>query len=49
MRQGVIERFKLDESYFNVGVFGQEATVNAKQKVPYFGLRGLGINLGYSF
>ncbi|SOE23065.1 hypothetical protein SAMN06298216_3456 [Spirosomataceae bacterium TFI 002] len=49
LRQGVIERFKLDESYFNVGVLGEQARINAKQKVPYFGIRGLGFNLGYSF
>lgn len=49
LRQGVIERFKLDENYYNVGVLGEQARINAKQKVPYFGIRGLGINLGYTF
>lgn len=49
LRQGVIDRFKLDESYFNVGVSGEQAKVDTKQNVPYFGIRGFGLNLGYSF
>lgn len=49
LRQAVIDRFKLDEDFFNVGVSGQQAKIDAKQRIPYFGIRGFGLNLGYTF
>lgn len=49
LKEKVVERFRLDESYFNVGVGSENARINAKRNVPYLGIRGFGLNLGYRF
>lgn len=49
MKERIIERFKLDETYYDAAVTSESATLKAKRQVPYFGLRGAGINLSYYF
>jgi len=49
LRQSVIERFKLDQSLYGVSVGDEQADIKSVKKVPYFGLRGLGLNLFYYF
>jgi hypothetical protein len=45
----IIDRFKLNTDYYSVTVGDEKAEINAFQKVPYVGLRGLGFNLGWRF
>lgn len=49
LRQSVIERFKLDEEFYGVSVGNEQADIKSVKKVPYFGIRGFGINLFYYF
>ncbi|MDP5139168.1 MAG: hypothetical protein NWP83_01710, partial [Spirosomaceae bacterium] len=49
LRQGVIERFGIDESYYDTQVVESGATLNQKRRVPFFGIRGAGLNLADYF
>jgi hypothetical protein len=49
LREKIISRFRLSESYFDVTVGNEKAEINAFKKVPYLGIRGAGLNLGISF
>lgn len=49
LRQGVITRFGIDESYYDTKVGDSGATLNEKRRVPFFGIRGAGLNLAYYF
>lgn len=49
LRQGVIDRFGIDESYYDTRVIDSGATLNEKRRVPFFGIRGAGLNLAYYF
>jgi hypothetical protein len=49
LRQGVIDRFGIDESYYDTEVINDGATLNQKKRVPFFGIRGAGLNLAYYF
>lgn len=49
LKQRIVERFKLDETYYDTAVGSDKATVTAKRQVPYFGIRGAGVNLSYYF
>lgn len=49
LRQGVIDRFGIDESYYNTEVNDSGATLNERRRVPFFGIRGAGLNLAYYF
>jgi hypothetical protein len=46
LRDKIIERFRLSESYFDVTVGDEKAEINAFKNVPYLGIRALGLNLG---
>lgn len=49
LRQGVITRFGIDESYYDTKVENNGATLNEKRRIPFFGIRGAGLNLAYYF
>lgn len=49
LRRGVITRFGIDESYYDTKVGDSGATLNEKRRVPFFGIRGAGLNLAYYF
>ncbi len=49
IRQSVIERFKLDQNLYGVSVGDEQADIRSVKKVPYFGLRGVGLNVFYYF
>lgn len=45
----IIDRFKLSTEYYDVTVGDEKAEITAFKKVPYFGVRALGLNLGFYF
>ncbi len=45
--QGVKERFKLSDEYFLVGIEGSNANISAIKRVPYWLVRGFGVNVSY--
>lgn len=47
--QGVKERFKLSDEYFQVEIQGSQAQIQAVRKVPYWLIRGFGLNVFYTF
>ncbi len=49
LRQGVIRRFGIDETYYDTKIVDGGATLNEKRRVPFFGIRGAGLNLAYYF
>lgn len=49
MRAKIIERFNLSENYYNVSISDTKAEINAFRKVPYLGIRAVGLNLGFAF
>ena len=49
LRDKIIERFRLSDEYFDVTVGDEKAEINAFKKVPYLGIRGVGLNVGFSF
>ncbi len=49
LKNKVIERFRLSETYYDVSVAGDKAEIINKQRVPYLGIRGGGLNLGINF
>jgi hypothetical protein len=49
LRDKIIDRFRLSDQYFEVTVGDEKAEINAFKKVPYLGIRGVGLNLGFSF
>ena len=49
LREKIIERFQLNEDYYEVSVADDKAEINAYRKVPYLGIRGFGVNLGVYF
>jgi hypothetical protein len=46
LRDKIIERFRLSDSYFDVTVGDQKAEINAFKQVPYLGIRAVGLNVG---
>ena len=49
LKEKIISRFRLSESYFDVTVDNDKAEINAFKSIPYLGIRGFGLNLGISF
>ena len=49
LKDKIINRFKLNTDFYDVHVSDDKAEINAFQKVPYVGIRGLGFNLGIRF
>lgn len=49
LKEKVIERFGLSEEYFNVGIDGSSASIRSIKNIPYLGIRGIGINVGWRF
>jgi hypothetical protein len=49
LRDKIIERFGLSGNYFNLTIDEQQALVTSKKPIPYFGIRGLGVNVFIEF
>lgn len=49
VKERVKERFGLRDKYFNMEITDQSAEIKSVRSVPYFGIRGVGFNLSYSF
>jgi hypothetical protein len=49
LKDKIIDRFRLSDQYFEVTVGDDKAEINAFKNVPYLGIRGLGLNVGFSF
>jgi hypothetical protein len=49
IKEKLQERFGVTDRYFNTVVDNQGAFIKSIKPVPYFGLKGLIVNLGYSF
>lgn len=49
LKEKVIERFGLNQTYYDVNVGLEQAEIKTKKQVPFLGIRGLGLNLGYRF
>ncbi|MFT7002494.1 MAG: hypothetical protein ACJAVW_003537, partial [Spirosomataceae bacterium] len=48
-RRGVIDRFGINEDYYDTKIVESGASLNEKRRVPFFGIRGAGLNLAYYF
>lgn len=49
LKAGIKERFGLSEKYFDLKITDNSAEIVSIRQVPYFGLRGLGLNLSFMF
>jgi hypothetical protein len=49
LRRGVIDRFGINEDYYDTKIVESGASLNEKRRVPFFGIRGAGLNLAYYF
>lgn len=49
LKDKIIERFGLSGEYFALNIAGEKAEIKSVKPVPYLGIRGLGVNLSYSF
>ncbi|MCP9747198.1 DUF3575 domain-containing protein [Lacihabitans sp. CS3-21] len=49
LKDKIIERFGLSGQYFALDIAGEKAEIKSVKPVPYLGIRGLGVNLSYSF
>jgi hypothetical protein len=49
IKEKLQERFGVTDTYFNTRVENEGAFINSTKPVPYFGIKGLIVNLGYSF
>ncbi len=49
LKDKIIERFGLSGEYFALDIAGEKAEIKSVKPVPYLGVRGLGVNLSYSF
>ena len=49
VKERVKERFGLKDKYFNMEITDESAEIKSVRSVPYFGIRGIGLNLSYSF
>ncbi len=49
LKEKLKERFGITEKYFNTVINEKGAYINSIKPVPYLGLKGLIVNLGYSF
>jgi Protein of unknown function (DUF3575) len=49
LKDKVIERFGLSDKYFNLEIAGEKAEFKSVRNIPYFGIRGFGLNASYSF
>jgi hypothetical protein len=49
LKEKLIERFGLNLDYYDVQVNDQQASLKTKKQVPFLGIRGFGLNLGYRF
>ncbi|HLO44325.1 MAG TPA: hypothetical protein VK175_08340 [Leadbetterella sp.] len=49
LKDKITERFGLSGEYFALDIAGEKAEIKSVKPVPYLGIRGLGLNLSYSF
>lgn len=49
LKDKIIERFGLSGQYFALDIAGEKAEIKSVKPIPYLGIRGLGVNLSYSF
>ena len=49
LKDKIVERFGLSQKYFSLDLAGEKAEIKSVRSVPYLGIRGFGLNLGYSF
>jgi hypothetical protein len=49
LKDKITERFGLSGEYFALDIAGEKAEIKSVKPVPYLGIRGLGVNLSYSF
>lgn len=49
LKDKITERFGLSGEYFSLDIAGEKAEIKSIKPVPYLGIRGLGLNLSYSF
>lgn len=49
LKDKIIERFGLSGQYFALDIAGEKAEIKSVNPIPYLGIRGLGVNLSYSF
>jgi hypothetical protein len=49
LKDKIVERFGLSGEYFALDIAGEKAEIKSVKPVPYLGIRGLGVNLSYSF
>lgn len=49
LKQRIIERFGIDETYYQTDIADAKASIASKRNVPYLGIRGAGLNLAYYF
>jgi hypothetical protein len=49
LKEKITERFGLSGEYFSLDIAGEKAEIKSVKPVPYLGIRGLGVNLSYSF
>jgi hypothetical protein len=49
LKDKIIERFGLSGEYFSLDIAGEKAEIKSIKPIPYLGIRGLGVNLSYSF
>jgi hypothetical protein len=49
LKDKIIERFGLSGQYFALDIAGEKAEIKSVNPIPYLGIRGLGVNMSYSF
>lgn len=49
LRDKIVERFGFSEEYFSLEITTKKVEIKSIKPIPYFGIRGLGFNLFYSF
>jgi hypothetical protein len=49
VKEQVKQRFGLRDKYFTMDITDESAEIKSIRSVPYFGIRGVGLNLSYSF
>ena len=49
LKDKIIERFGFSEEYFSLEITDKKVEIKSIKPIPYFGIRGFGFNLFYSF